>query len=178
MNALRSKTLAVVLAAVVGIPLAVAQAPAQRAPAPTSRQPAKPPVATGTTADSATIKDIEQTFGFVPQFMRAIPDQLLPAFWQGMKTFQMSTETRLDVKTKELIGLAVAAQIPCDYCVMFHRAAALANGASEQELEEAVGMAAMTRQGSTLLNGLQIDKAQFRRDLDRIMRQAKQQARK
>ena len=52
------------------------------------------------------------------------------------------------------------------------------NGATDEEIKEAVGMAAMTRSGSTLLNGLMIDKPQFRRDLDRIVRHGKQQARK
>jgi hypothetical protein len=40
----------------------------------------------------------------------------------------------------------------------------------DQEVREAVGMAATTRMGSTLLNGLQLDKNQFRKDVDRMMK--------
>ncbi|MDB4962084.1 MAG: alkylhydroperoxidase like protein AhpD family [Myxococcales bacterium] len=125
-----------------------------------------------------TMRDIETTFGFMPQWLRAVPSSMLPAFWMELKGFQMSSETRLDMKTKELIGLGVAAQIPCDYCVSFHTEAARMHGASAEEIQEAIGMAALTRQASTILNGSQIDKAQFRKDTDRIMRRAKQQARK
>lgn len=126
--------------------------------------------------EAEALKDIQATMGFVPQWMRALPSQMLPSFWMTMKTFEMA-DTRLERKTKELIGLAVAAQIPCEYCVVYHTENAKLLGASEQEVKEAIGMAAVTREASTLLNGLQIDKKQFKKDLDRGMR-AQQQARK
>ena len=121
-------------------------------------------------ANDPIFKEIEQTVGFVPQFFRMIPDSQLPSFWSSMKTFQMNTNTALDVKTKELIGLAVAAQVPCDYCTYFHTEAAKAAGATDQQIREAIGMAAMTRMGSTLLNGLQIDQPQFRKDVQRMFK--------
>lgn len=171
MKANRLGWMTVVAAALIGT--AAAQAP---------KQPQPRPGATAKTSamvhDTAILKDIENTFGFVPQFIRSISPTVLPSFWQSMKTFQMSTDTKLDNKTKELIGVAVAAQVPCEYCVLFHTEAARMNGASEQEIQEAVGMAAMTRQGSTLLNGMMVDKVQFKKDLDRIVRHSKQQARK
>jgi len=136
-----------------------------------------PPSTAMATHDPTVLRDIETTMGFVPQWLRSIPPALLPGFWQGLKSLQMSSETKLDMKTKELIGLAVAAQIPCDYCVMFHTQAARMNGATDQEIQEAVGMAAITREASTLLNGLMIDKAQFKKDLDRMSR-GRAQARK
>lgn len=120
---------------------------------------------------AATLREIEQAMGFVPGFVRAVPATLLPSWWQTAKDFEMNPTTALDGKTKELIGLAVAAQIPCEYCIIFHTEAARAAGASEQQIQEAVGMAAVTRESSTLLNGLQIDKAQFRKDLERMMRE-------
>jgi AhpD family alkylhydroperoxidase len=120
-------------------------------------------------AGAATLKEIEQMTGFVPGFVRSIPQALLPSWWQTAKDLEMNPTTALDGKTKELIGLAVAAQIPCDYCILYHTEAARAAGASEQQIQEAVGMAAVTRENSTLFNGLQIDKAQFRKDLDRLM---------
>ena len=131
-----------------------------------------------TPREAQTLKQIEGAFGFVPQFVKAMPAALLPAWWDSMLSFQMSPTTKLDGKTKELIGLAVSAQIPCDYCVYFHTEAARLNGATEQEIQEAIGMAGLTRMGSTLLNGLQTDEAQFKRDVERIVRTAKQQASK
>jgi len=130
-----------------------------------TRKPARePPPAT------ATIKEIQGMTGFVPAFVRAVPAALLPAWWETAKQFEMNPATALDGKTKQLIGLAVAAQIPCDYCVVYHTAAARAEGATTAEIQEAVGMAAVTRESSTLLNGLQVDKAQFKRDIERMLR--------
>lgn len=139
---------------------------AQRAPA--GKMPAQS-AQSASTSHQAVLKDIEATVGFVPQFFRTLPEAMLPAFWSGMKNFEMAT-TALDSKTKELIGLAVSAQIPCDYCVQFHTEAARQHGATDKEIKEAVGMAAMTRMGSTLLNGMQTDMAQFRKDLQRMMK--------
>jgi AhpD family alkylhydroperoxidase len=80
---------------------------------------------------------------------------------------RLNPATKLDGKTKELIGLAVAAQIPCHYCVYFHTAAARLNGATDQEIREAVGMPAISRHWSTVLNGMQVDTARAPRPLSR-----------
>jgi AhpD family alkylhydroperoxidase len=134
-------------------------------------------------ADKAddTVKEIEKTFGFVPGFIKVMPRAALPGWWEQTKTFEMNPETALDGKTKELIGIAVAAQIPCEYCIYFHTEAARLNGATQQEIDEAVTMAADVRLGSTLLNGVQADKAQFKKDVDRVIkgaRKAQKQAKK
>jgi len=123
------------------------------------------------TADpaAATLKEIEQMTGFVPGFVRQIPASLLPSWWQSTKDVEMNPQTALDPKTNELIGRAVAAQIPCEYCIIFHTEAARGMGATDEQIREAVGISALTRETSTLLNGLQIDKAQFRKDVDRRM---------
>jgi AhpD family alkylhydroperoxidase len=126
------------------------------------------------TADvKATLAEIQQGFGFVPEFMRVFPDEGLPGAWEEFKAVQLNPNTALPGKYKELIGLAVAAQIPCDYCTYFHTKAAKANGATDRELREAVAMAAIVRHWSTYLNGAQIDEAQFKKELDQIVQNAK-----
>jgi AhpD family alkylhydroperoxidase len=77
-------------------------------------------------------------------------------------------EASLDAKTRELIGLAVAAQIPCTYCVYFHRRAAEAAGATEAEIKEAVALAADTRHWSTVLNGMEYDLEAFKTEYDQL----------
>ncbi|MCW2380632.1 MULTISPECIES: carboxymuconolactone decarboxylase family protein [unclassified Sphingobium] len=47
----------------------------------------------------------------------------------------------LDVKTKELMALAIAVAIRCDGCVAFHAQAAVKHGASREEIMETMGMA-------------------------------------
>src|SRR5262249_25939612 len=70
-----------------------------------------------------TYRDIEQTLGSVPSFFKAFPESGIAGAWNEFKSLQLNPKTKLDSKTKELIGLAVSAQIPCQYCVYFHTAA-------------------------------------------------------
>ncbi len=115
-----------------------------------------------------TYQDIQRTLGLVPQYLRAYPKGAIGGAWQEMKGLQLNPDTALPNKQKELIGLAVAAQIPCHYCTYFHTEAAKLNGASQQELQEAVALAAATRHWSTYMNGIQVDPAAFRAELQRL----------
>ena len=124
----------------------------------------------------ATYKDIEQTLGSVPSFFKAFPESGIAGAWAEFKSIQLNPKTKLDGKTKELIGLAVAAQIPCQYCVYFHTAAAKANGASAEEIRETVAMAAVVRHWSTVLNGMQIDLAGFKGETDAVLKRAGEKA--
>src|SRR5688572_26234135 len=71
-------------------------------------------------ATAATKNDIQKTLGFVPAFFQKLPDSMLPGAWEEMKGLQLNPATALDGRTKELIGLAVAAQVPCRYCIIAH----------------------------------------------------------
>jgi AhpD family alkylhydroperoxidase len=75
-------------------------------------------------------------------------------------------DAELDAKTRNLIALAVAAQIPCTYCVYAHTKDALAHGASDAEVREAVATAATVRQWSTVLNGMAYDLEAFKKEYD------------
>ena len=59
----------------------------------------------------------------------------------------------LDKKTKELIALAVATAIKCTYCINSHSQKAKVNGATPQEMKEAIYVAATTCAGATLSYG-------------------------
>jgi AhpD family alkylhydroperoxidase len=125
---------------------------------------------------SATYQDIEKTLGIVPGFFKVFPQSGIAGAWDEFKSVQLNPNTALDGKTKQLIGLAVAAQIPCQYCIYFHTAAAKANGATDEEVEEAVAMAAMTRHWSTVLNGMEVDLADFKKDTDTVLQLAGKKA--
>ena len=125
---------------------------------------------------AATYKDIEATLGMVPSFLKAFPESGIAGAWAEFKTIQLSSTTKLDGKTKELIGLAVSAQIPCGYCIYFHKAAAKANGASDEEIREAVAMAAITRHWSTVLNGMEVDMPTFKAEADKVLKLAGEKA--
>ncbi len=129
-------------------------------------------------AAEATYKEIEATLGSVPGFFKLFPPAGIAGAWAEFKMIQLNPDTRLEGKVKELIGLAVSAQIPCQYCVYFHTAAARANGATDEDIREAVAMAAIVRHWSTVLNGMQVDLATFRRETDTVLRHAAEAAEK
>ena len=120
--------------------------------------------------------EMRRMFGRVPGFVEAFPDAGIAGAWDEFKAVQLSGDTALSPKVKELIGLAVAAQIPCQYCVYFHAKSAKADGASDEEIKEAVAMAAVTRHWSTVINGAQVDFATFRDEVDAMMRYASEHA--
>src|SRR5205085_1750938 len=124
----------------------------------------------------AAYRDIEQTLGSVPTFFKLFPEVGIAGGWAEFKAVQLNPKTKLDGKTKELIGLAVSAQIPCQYCVYFHTAAAKLNGASDEEVREVVAMAAIVRHWSTVLNGMQVDLASFKHETDTVLRAAAEKA--
>jgi AhpD family alkylhydroperoxidase len=137
----------------------------------------KKPTATGggapVTDAASAYKDIERTLGSVPTFMRRFPEEGIAAAWRELKSVQLNPGTSLSGKQKELIGLAVAAQIPCQYCIVLHTEVAKLNGATDVEIREAVAMAGITRHWSTVLNGSLVDEAEFRRDVDQVVKNVK-----
>lgn len=76
---------------------------------------------------------------------------------------------KLDAKTRELIALGVAAQIPCVYCVYVHDKKARAQGATEAEIREAVATSAHVRHWSTVLNGMAYDFESFKTEVNELL---------
>lgn len=112
----------------------------------------------------AALAEIEATFGFVPGFIQVLPVDTVPGAWAELKALEVSETTALDARTKALISIAVAAQIPCQYCVWIDTQTAIVNGATDQEIREAVAMAALTRHWSTIFHGNQIDFEAFKEE--------------
>jgi AhpD family alkylhydroperoxidase len=122
------------------------------------------------------LEDVRATFGSVPDFIKRFPPEALPGAWNMMKALELNPETKLSGKHKSLIGLAVAAQIPCRFCLIADTEFARLEGATDREINEAIAMASLTRAASTALNGLQVDRAAFRKDVDRVVAGARKQA--
>ena len=113
----------------------------------------------------ATLKDIQSTMGGVPSFVKQFPKAGLPGAWAEVKAIELSDKTALPPKVKSLISLAVAAQIPCNYCIWSDTQDAKRAGATDEEIQEAVAMAALTRHWSTIFNGMQVDLDQFKKEM-------------
>ena len=89
----------------------------------------------------------------VPEWMKqTLPDQVQKPHWDEYQAV-MNPAGALDAKTKQLIALGVAAQIPCAYCVFAHTKFAKAAGATDAQIKEAIAAAALVRFNSTMLNG-------------------------
>ena len=130
------------------------------------------PVSAEDAAAQVAYKDIEKTLGSVPTMFKILPETAVAGAWAEIKSVQLNPETQLDGKTKELIGLAVASQVPCQYCIYFHTAGAKANGATDEQVREAVAMSSIVRHWSTMLNGMQVDLATFKDETDALMTHA------
>ena len=57
----------------------------------------------------------------------------------------------LGAKVRELIALSVAVSLRCDGCITVHTEAAIKQGATREEIAEALGVAAAVNAGATLV---------------------------
>ena len=113
-------------------------------------------------------KEVIETFGAFPSWFEAFPKYALPGAWQAFK--ELNEPGSIDKKNRELIGLAVASQIPCSYCIYYHTASAKAYGATDEEIKEAVAQGAMVRHWSTVIHGAQTDLEEFKKQFNEMMK--------
>lgn len=118
--------------------------------------------------------EMKEAFGTIPLQFKVFPEHLRPAAWELMKA-QQSQEAVIPAKYAELIGLAVASQIPCNHCVYFHSEMAKILGATDAEIQEAVSTAADTRFWSTVLNGSNTDFDVTKAEVDKMLMHVKNQ---
>ncbi|MBF0499806.1 MAG: carboxymuconolactone decarboxylase family protein [Candidatus Riflebacteria bacterium] len=111
-------------------------------------------------------REMEEIFGLVPSFFKTCSDATLGLEWRLFKKIEIDT-VALPNKTKELIGVALAASLRCRYCSYFHTKMAKLNGANDEEIEEAVHLAKASAGWSSYVNGLQIDFENFKSEVDR-----------
>jgi AhpD family alkylhydroperoxidase len=114
----------------------------------------------------AALAEMKKMLGSVPAEMQLYPESARAAGWALMKSTDLNKNTALPSKVRELIGLAVASQIPCEYCIHYHIKASKAAGANQEEIREAVHIASMTRHWSTILYGNQYDLEVYKSETD------------
>ena len=114
-----------------------------------------------------TLTDIEDTVGFVPGFMEAVPEDALVHEWPVFKQYTLG-ESDIPPKYRELMQLAVAATQKCQYCEAFHSAAAELNGATEEEIAETGVLASLTTRWSAMIHTQQYDYDTFMDEVHQI----------
>ena len=78
--------------------------------------------------------------------------ELAPDIYAAFNAFseRVFADGALPEKTKQLIAVAVAHVTQCPYCIRGHTALALKKGASQQEVMEAIWVAAEMRAGGAV----------------------------
>lgn len=114
-----------------------------------------------------TREDIEASLGIVPGFLDGLNDQDLVNEWPIFKRTTPEA-THIPATYRELMGLAIAANLECPYCQLFHREAATLDGATEAELAEAAYLASGTARYSAILHGQHYDSPTFEGDVKQI----------
>ena len=114
-----------------------------------------------------TVKDIEKTFGFVPGFMKGLPQDVLMHDWPLMKKYTLG-ESKIPAKYRELLGLAVAANIKCPYCQLFHKSVAQMYGATPEEFAEIAFLASYTSRWSAMIHAQHYDYDTFAKETQQI----------
>lgn len=87
------------------------------------------------------LKVIEGTYGEVPyvfEFMKDQPEILITKILHNNAILRSST---LDMKTIELISIAVSAALRCSHCLKLHLRVATNMGISDQEIAAAIFLA-------------------------------------
>lgn len=90
-----------------------------------------------------------------PKATREITEKktvLAPESFEAWRNFSKTVfkEGALPEKTKQLIAVAVAHVTQCPYCIRSHTAQAIKKGASQEEIMEAIWVAAEMRAGAAV----------------------------
>ena len=81
-----------------------------------------------------------------------------PELWQKFRTWYdaVFVEGALTAREKALIALAVSHAVQCPYCIDAYTTACLEQGSNEEQMTEAVHVAAAIRGGASLVHGVQM----------------------
>ena len=112
--------------------------------------------------------EMKAMFGDVPVMFNKLPAHVRASAWEWFKSMN-NPNTAIPPKYGELMGLAVASQIPCHYCVYAHTTMAKMYGATDEEILEAISKGAEVRHWSTILNGNQVDFQEFKKEWDGML---------
>ena len=114
-----------------------------------------------------TVKEIENTFGTVPGFMKDTPQDILVQMWPLFKKYQMG-ESIIPSKYREMMMLAAAAATKCPYCQTYHKKVCKMLGATDEELNELAVIIGMTSFWSNVLHAQNYDYNKFVQELKQM----------
>lgn len=89
-------------------------------------------------------------FGSIGEFQQELADKFFSYYGDVFK------DSALTAREKSLIALAVAHAVQCPYCIDAYSTDSMEKGCTEQQMMEAVHVAAAIRGGATLVHGVQM----------------------
>lgn len=125
-------------------------------------------------ASEQTHQEMEEYLGQVPDWMGIIAEPASDHSWGIFRDLELE-ETELTDREKALVGVSAAAAMQCQYCTYFHKEEARLAGVTEDELEETVNLAGVTRYFSTMLHGNEVDHDDFVAETDEIFEYIQEQ---
>lgn len=117
----------------------------------------------------ATRQEIEQTLGQVPSWMEELAAPAADHSWGLFRDLNLGSDTELTPREKALIGVGVASAVSCQYCAYFHTEEARLSDVTDEELREAVNLAADTKYFSTIIHGHETDLEDFKAETDEMV---------
>ncbi len=98
--------------------------------------------------------DVEEMLGTVPFILRVMARRPEFMIFSSLKDFYALRPKSLDARTAELLAVAAAASAGADKCLKVHMGAAARAGASEDEILDAIFIAAIIGQTKVLASSL------------------------
>jgi len=87
-----------------------------------------------------TLADIEDSIGIIPKCLERLSENVLMRYWPFLKRYQLG-ESCIPEKYRELISLALVANMKCRSCLLTFRSMAKSAGATDDEIAEAMFLA-------------------------------------
>ncbi|MDN3669161.1 arsenosugar biosynthesis-associated peroxidase-like protein [Echinicola jeungdonensis] len=91
-----------------------------------------------------------KNFGKIGEFQKTLADKFFDYYGEVFK------EGALTAREKSLIALAVSHALQCPYCIDAYTTDTLEKGCDEEQIMEAVHVAAAIRGGASLVHGTQM----------------------
>lgn len=113
-----------------------------------------------------TLKEIKSTFGFVPDFFKKTPKDVMIQMWPIFNKYQLG-ESAIPPKYREMMMLAASAAVKCPYCEIYHSEASKILGATEEELAELAVLVASVGFWSNTLHTMNYDINKFSKELEK-----------
>lgn len=109
-------------------------------------------------------KEIKEMFGLVPSMFKEVPDSSLEMEWRLFKRVQFD-DGPIPNKYRELMGLAISSITKCKYCIFYHTELAKLNGATKEEIEDAIHYAKSSVGWSAYISGHQLNFDKFKKEI-------------